>query len=70
MAHEFKIGDRVRWSSSGGESTGEVTKVHTRDVEFKGQMRRCSEDEPQYEVKSDTSGDSAMHKGSALTCAS
>ncbi|MDN5762579.1 MAG: DUF2945 domain-containing protein [Microlunatus sp.] len=30
-------------------------------------MRRCSEDDPQYEITSDKTDHVAMHKGDALT---
>ena len=43
-----------------------IRAVHTRDVEFKGRTRRCSPDQPQYEIESDKTGHMAMHKGSAL----
>ena len=66
MAHAFKIGDHVRWNSEAGYVTGTITKVHTRDTEYKGHIRRCSEEDPQYEIKSDKSDHIAMHKGSAL----
>lgn len=64
---KFSVGDHVRWNSEGGEVEGTVTRVHTKDVEFKGRTRRCSPDEPQYEVRSDKTGNDAMHKGTALT---
>ncbi|GHD46741.1 DUF2945 domain-containing protein [Mycetocola manganoxydans] len=67
MTNEFKVGDRVRWNSEGGQIEGKVTKVHTKDVEFMGRTRRCTPDDPQYEVTSDKTGNDAMHKGSALT---
>ena len=66
MAASFKVGDRVRWNSEAGEIHGRVTKVHTTDFEFRGRTRRCSEDEPQYEVQSDKTDHLAVHKGSAL----
>jgi hypothetical protein len=66
MTHSFKIGDRVRWNSDVGHVSGEVVLVHVRDCEFMGRTRRCSEDDPQYEVKSDKTGAKAMHKGNAL----
>lgn len=66
MAHKFKVGDTVHWSAEGNSAKGKVTKVHTKDVEFMGRMRRCSADEPQYEVESDQSGKKAMHKEDAL----
>lgn len=63
----YSVGDHVRWNSEGGAVKGKVTKVHTKDVEFKGRMRRCSADDPQYEVESDQTGATAMHKGDALS---
>jgi hypothetical protein len=69
LSHEtrFKIGDAVCWNSDVGHVSGKVTKVHVKDCEFMGHARRCSEDEPQYEVKSDKTGALAMHKGDALS---
>lgn len=67
MANTFKVGDHVRWNSEAGHVTGKITKVHTEDTEFKGRTRRCSKDEPQYEIKSDKTDHMAMHKGSALS---
>lgn len=66
MSAEFKVGDHVRWNSEAGHVEGKITKVHTSDTEFKGRTRRCSEDDPQYEIESDKTGHLAMHKGSAL----
>ncbi len=63
----FSVGDHVRWNSEVGHVHGKVTKIHTRDVEFMGRTRRCSPDEPQYEVTSDKTDHVAMHKGSALS---
>lgn len=62
----FAVGDHVRWNSEAGYVEGAITKVHTKDVDYKGHMRRCSEDDPQYEIKSDKTDHVAMHKGSAL----
>jgi hypothetical protein len=39
---------------------------HVKDVEFLGKHRPASEDAPQYEVKSDKTGHSALHHGDAL----
>ena len=66
MAHKFKVGDHVRWNSEAGHIEGEVTKVHTKDTEFKGRHRPASDAEPQYEVRSDKTGATAMHKEDAL----
>lgn len=67
MPTRFTVGDHVRWNSEAGQVQGTITKVHTKDVEFKGHMRRCSPDEPQYEIDSDKTDHVAMHKGETLT---
>ncbi|EIM03232.1 DUF2945 domain-containing protein [Rhodanobacter denitrificans] len=64
--HPFKIGDHVRWNSEAGYVTGRIIAVHTRDTEYKGHTRRCSEADPQYEIQSDKTDHVAMHKGAAL----
>lgn len=66
MSQTFRKGDHVRWNSEAGQVTGEIVKVHTEDTEFKGRMRRCSEDNPQYEIRSDKTDHVAMHRGEAL----
>ena len=38
----------------------------TPEIQIKGYTVGASEDEPQYEIKSDTTDHIAMHKGSAL----
>lgn len=67
MPQQFSEGDHVRWNSEAGHVQGVILKKHTQDVEYKGHMRRCSEDAPQYEIRSDKTGHIAMHKGDALT---
>jgi hypothetical protein len=46
--------------------TGKIVKVHTRDTDYKGHTRHCSEEDPQYEIRSDKTDHVAMHKGAAL----
>ncbi len=66
MAQEFSKGDHVSWKSHGGEAEGTVQKKITEDTEAAGRTVRASEDDPQYEVKSEKSGGTAVHKPSAL----
>jgi hypothetical protein len=66
MADDLEKGDHVTWKSHGGEAEGRVTKEITSDTQAGGRTVRASEDEPQYEVKSDKSGGTAVHKPSAL----
>jgi hypothetical protein len=67
MATHFSVGDHVRWNSEAGYVEGVIIEKHTKDVEYKGHTRRCSESHPQYEIKSDKTDHIAMHKGDALT---
>ena len=63
---KFKIGDHVAWNSEAGRVSGKIVKVHTRDTQYKGHVRHCSPDDPQYEIRSDRTDHVAMHKGGAL----
>ncbi|MDT7829495.1 DUF2945 domain-containing protein [Pricia sp. S334] len=63
----FKKGDHVQWNSEAGEVSGKIIKVHHSDFDYKGHTHRASEDDPQYEIKSDKSDHIAAHKGSALS---
>src|SRR5699024_9897929 len=67
MSEKFEVGDHVSWNSEAGRVSGTITKVHTEDFEYKGHRRRASEEEPQYEIKSDKTDHIAAHKGSALS---
>ncbi|MCC3265792.1 DUF2945 domain-containing protein [Arthrobacter gengyunqii] len=62
----YAVGDQVRWNFQGSDVLGIVTEIHTADFEFMGRVRVCSEDEPQYKVRSDSSQRHAVHKGAAL----
>ena len=63
---EFSKGDHVSWKSHGSEAHGEVTRKITEETEAAGRTVKASEDEPQYEVRSDKSGNTAVHKPGAL----
>ena len=66
MVKTFKVGDHVSWNSEAGHVRGRIVKVVTSRIQFKGYTVHASKDEPQYEIKSDTTDHIAMHKGSAL----
>ena len=66
MAERFAIGDHVRWNSEAGWVSGTIIKIHTRDFDYKGHTHRATEDDPQYEIKSDRTDHVAAHKGGAL----
>lgn len=63
---EFDKGDEVTWKSHGGRAVGKVVREVTEDTEAAGRTVRATKDEPQYLVKSDTSGGEAVHKPGAL----
>ena len=67
MAKQFKVGDHVSWNSEAGRVSGTIIAIHTRDFDYKGHKRRATQDEPQYEIKSDKTDHIAAHKGSALS---
>jgi hypothetical protein len=62
----FEIGDHVSWNSEAGRVAGTIIAVHTADFNYKGHVHHASEDDPQYEIKSDRTDHIAAHKGSAL----
>jgi Hypervirulence associated proteins TUDOR domain len=66
MPKTFKVGDHVSWNSEAGRVSGRISKVHTKDVNYKGYVHHASKDEPQYEIKSDKTDHIALHKATAL----
>lgn len=62
----FTQGDRVSWKSLNGTSKGKVVKKLTSDTTIKNNTVRASEKEPQYLVKSDSTGKKAAHKPESL----
>ncbi|AOT61996.1 MULTISPECIES: hypervirulence associated TUDOR domain-containing protein [Streptomyces] len=59
-------GDKVAWRSHGGEAEGVVEKKITKRTKASGRTVDASPDDPQYEVRSEKSGRTAVHKPSAL----
>lgn len=66
MAKQPKKGDHVEWSSHGVDVPGTVEKRITDETDAAGRHVVASEDDPQFLVKSDTSGKEAVHKPEAL----
>ena len=67
MEHTFKKGDHVKWNSEAGHVSGKISTIHTKDFDYKSYTHHASNDDPQYEIKSDKTDHVAVHKGSALT---
>lgn len=63
---EFKQGDKVQWNTSQGKTQGKVKKKLTEETHIGGHKVNASESEPQYLVVSDSTGNEAAHKPSAL----
>lgn len=57
MVWKFKLNDHVTWNSEAG---------HVTDVDYKGYTHHATEDDPQYEIKSDKTDHIALHRGAAL----
>ena len=66
MSQAFRIGDHVSWNSEAGRVSGVIIAVHKGDVVWKGYVHHATRDDPQYEIKSDTTDHIALHKASAL----
>jgi hypothetical protein len=66
MTKRFKIGDHVSWNSEAGHVSGTIIAIHTSDFDYKGHTHRASEDDPQYEIKSDKTDHIAAHRGRVL----
>jgi hypothetical protein len=68
MAKDKNVGkgDKVAWKSHGQTVTGKVKREITERTQAAGRTVDASKEEPQYEVESDKSGRSAVHKPGAL----
>jgi Hypervirulence associated proteins TUDOR domain len=66
MTEEFNKGDKVKWNTAQGETTGEVEKKLTSPTDIKKHHVAASKDNPQYLLKSDKTGKEAAHKPDAL----
>jgi hypothetical protein len=59
-------GDKVQWETSQGRTEGTVTRKVTGTAKAGGHTAKASPSHPEYEVKSDRSGKTAIHKPEAL----
>lgn len=66
MTKRFEIGDHVSWNSEAGRVSGTIIAIHTADFDYKGHVHHASEDDPQYEIKSDKTDHVAAHRGGVL----
>lgn len=61
----LKVGEQVRWDSSGGSSEGRITKIATKSGSIKGFDYKATKDDPRYIVETDE-GKQAAHKAEEL----
>ena len=66
MPSSFQVGDHVTWNSEAGHVSGHIIKIHRSNFDWKGYTHHATDDDPQYEIKSDKTDHIAAHKGSAL----
>lgn len=66
MAEKLKKGDKVEWETSQGKTKGTIKKKLTEPMKIKDHTVAATEDNPEYLVESDKSGDEAAHKPEAL----
>lgn len=63
---DLQKGDEVSWRSHGETVHGTVEQKITRRTETAGRTVAASKDEPQFRVRSDSTGRDAVHKPGAL----
>lgn len=63
---ELKPGDRVKWNTAQGETTGKVKKKLTENTSIKDFDVKASKDNPKYLVESESTGKEAAHKPESL----
>ena len=62
---KLKVGDRVKWDSSGGQAEGKIVRA---SGSIKGFKYKASSDDPRYIVETDE-GKHAAHKAGELRTA-
>lgn len=62
----FQKGQRVRWRTPQGMTRGRIVRRLTTRGRIKGHDYAASKDDPQYLVRSETSGQEAAHKPESL----
>ena len=66
MTKDLKAGDKVKWNTPQGKTTGKVVKKETGTTKAGGHTAKATKSDPQYRVKSDKSGKDAVHKPDEL----
>ncbi|GHA89244.1 DUF2945 domain-containing protein [Cognatilysobacter bugurensis] len=63
---KFQKGDAVEWNTSQGTTHGTIVGTVTASAQAGGHTAHATKDEPQYRVRSDKTGSTAIHKPGAL----
>ncbi|MFC4494760.1 DUF2945 domain-containing protein [Streptomyces ovatisporus] len=66
MTRRLRKGDRVSWKTYGNTAVGTVKNKITKRTRAGGRTVDASPEEPQYEVESEKSGKTAVHKPGSL----
>jgi hypothetical protein len=62
----FRKGDRVRWDAGNQSSQGTVERTITSETTAGGRKVSASPEEPQYLVRSESTGKTAVHRPESL----
>ncbi|MEU2494925.1 DUF2945 domain-containing protein [Streptomyces sp. NPDC007883] len=63
---KLRSGDSVAWRGHGRTTSGTVKRKFTERTEAAGRTVDASKEEPQYEVESEASGRTAVHRPESL----
>lgn len=66
MTTNFSKGDKVKWSSHGGEAHGKIVSKQTEPTQIKSHKVAATPENPQFIVETNE-GKRAAHKPEALT---
>ena len=66
QGRKLKGGDQVEWNTSQGKTRGVVTRKVTGAAKAGGHTAHATPSAPKYEVKSEKSGKTAIHRPDAL----
>ena len=67
VVEDYKPGQRVKWNTPQGETSGVVVEKLTSEIKIEGHKVAASKEDPQWLVESEKTGRRAAHKPDALT---
>ncbi len=66
MGKTFSKGNAVTWNTPQGTTEGKVVRKVTSTTRIAGHTAKATQEDPQYVVKSDKTGKTAVHRPEAL----